>query len=53
MKPALEEFKKYSQKHNVIPVYAELLADAETPVYSPKILRAKSKRKKPKRFPKA
>ena len=32
MKPALEEFKKYSQKHNVIPVYAELLADAETPV---------------------
>ena len=32
MKPTLEQFKKHSKTHNVIPVYAELLADTETPV---------------------
>ena len=32
MKPTLDQFKKYAKTHNVIPVYAELLADIETPV---------------------
>ncbi len=32
MKPTREEFKKLARDANVVPVYAELLADMETPV---------------------
>lgn len=32
MTPTFEQFKKYASDSNVIPVYAELLADLETPV---------------------
>ncbi len=32
MKPTKSEFKKYAEKHNLVPVYAELLADMETPL---------------------
>ena len=28
----LEEFRKYAQSFNVIPVYRKLLADSETPL---------------------
>ena len=30
--PSFEEFAKLSRKHNIIPVYKEILADCETPV---------------------
>ena len=30
--PSFEEFKKYSESWNLVPVYAEILADLETPV---------------------
>lgn len=32
IKPSFDEFKKYAQKHTVIPVYQEILADMDTPV---------------------
>ena len=37
IKPALAEFRELALRGNLVPVCAELIADAETPVWNPAI----------------
>lgn len=43
IKPYFDEFTKYAQKHTVIPVYQEILADMDTPVSALKKLNKDNK----------